>query len=74
MVLVSSHSVTTGRLPRVPPILRYLGTDQAALYMWCQSDGVSQFIELRRGSSFPGLYTRVEVCTNVYKCNGLGKC
>ncbi|KAK2185292.1 hypothetical protein NP493_241g06078 [Ridgeia piscesae] len=47
--------------PRVPPILRYLGTDQAALYMWCQSDGVSQFIELRQGELIPGLYTRVEV-------------
>ncbi|KAI0217022.1 hypothetical protein LSAT2_031074 [Lamellibrachia satsuma] len=51
--------------PRVPPILRYLGTDQASLNMWCQTDGLSQFIELRQGELIPGLYARVDVPVGV---------
>ena len=47
--------------PRVPPIMRYLGTDQATLNLSCQTGCLTQFTELRQGELIPGLYARVEV-------------
>ncbi|KAK2185290.1 hypothetical protein NP493_241g06039 [Ridgeia piscesae] len=51
--------------PRVPPIMRYLGTDQATLNLSCQTGCLTQFTELRQGELIPGLYARVEVPVGV---------